>query len=1125
MNKKFKLTALFTITIMIGVLGLAVVMPVSAAETISDGNLIKTATGDGKIYLVEGDKIRHIPSFKVFTSYGTIKNVKIVASLDEYTVGDPVTKVMDGTLIQSVTDITIYVVSNGAKRHITGPSVLKALGYKMVNVVKLPASSMNLYVSGSVISAKTTHPDGALISVDGKIYVVENGKARAISGMTAFRANNFQMKNVLVVSSATVAKYVAGEVVSTKIVKVTPVTPVTPITPVTGVITATLAANTPVSGSIINNQATADLLNITFTGTGTVNSVTLKRSGNSGQSTLTNVYLYDGATRLTDGYSFNSASEILIKNLNLAVSGSKTVSVKADVSQTATTSASSIAVALTSFSSGTTVNAVSITGNTMTIAVSDLATASLSANTVAVANVNAGVSAYTFWSAPIQVNTRALTLKSIAFRMIGSAPTDAISDIKLIIDGVDTGKVGVITSIQGTNYAMFDFTGATQNLSTGTHTIDVRAKIDKGASRTMQLSLQQAADLMITDSQIGVNVAVGGSIPNNAGIISISAGTMTANLDSTFNVLTTTTGGASNVAIAKFKVRAYGEEVKISSLAILPVLTGMTPAAAGLDNVALYYNGSQVGTTQDFGTTALTFQFGSQVIVPVGTESVIEVRADVRTMAGINYTAGSISANLVAGILNAQGQSSSTLISTSPVTGNILNVQIGTLAISKNTGYANQNVNPNTVGVKVGSYTFQNQSSSESIRVTSLNVALSGTAALTNFSSLKTSEVSGSGSTPVQPQSANTFSVDFTLAPGATKTLDILTDTGATTSGTIITTLTVSSIGVTSTVPATSAAITGQTITLATGTIATPTLATSTSTVAQLIAAANGGTSDGSKAVYNFTSTGAASTINELKFAVTGDNTVTSVKVGGVSAPVVGGIAYLTGLSLAVPVGGDGLNQEVNVSYSEVGINGIASTTTSAITLTYVKYSSGGTTTTLTPSIVASTMTLVGSKPTLGVVDSSDTLSNGLVKIAEITIAADAKGSIKIGKLPISVTSTGVASVATGADNIIVKDTNDTIITTTNAGLAVTAGGTGVDTIIFGSTVATSYSISAGTSKTFRIYATPATVGGATNTTSLTTKLGANTLVEWYDVAGNNTALIDASKVFNYPTTTSIISN
>ncbi|MEK9130411.1 MAG: hypothetical protein AAB526_03400 [Patescibacteria group bacterium] len=1102
---------------MVAMFALAITMPVVAAETISDGSLIKVAS-DAKVYLVTGNKIGHIVSPRVSSSYGSYKNIKVVASLAEYEVGEVVTKVMNGTLVQSATDTTVYVVTDGKKQHITGMTAFKGLGYQIKNIIKLIAAQMALYTEGNAITTTSTHPEGSLVkSTDGKIYVVEAGKKRAISGPTAFRLNNFLEKNILVIPVATMAKYADGEVVSGKIVaKVEE----TKKEEVKSGLTVALAATTPVSVSIINSQATAGLLDVTFTGTGTVNSVTLKRSGNSGQNTLTNVYLYDGVTRLTDGYSFNNNGEIVMNNLNLAVSGSKTVSVKADVSSTATANASSIAIALTSFSSGTTVNTVNVVGNTMTIAVGDLATASFAPNTVAATSVNAGVSAYTFWSAPIQVNTRALTLKSVAFRMIGSAPSDALSNIKLTIDSVDTTKVGVVTNIQGTTYVVFDLTGAAQTLSTGSHTLDVRAKIDKGSSRTVQLSLQQAADLMITDPQAGVNVAVSGIMPNNAGTITINAGSLSASIDSTFNAMTTTVGGASNVAIAKYKVHAYGENVKISSIQVLPVLTGTTPAAAGLDNVTLYYNGSQI-TQQDWTSGALTFSLGSQVIVDAGTDGIIEIRSDIKTNAAVNYTAGDVSVNLVVGTSNAQGESSFTLINTPAVAGNALTVQIGNLATSKNTSYANQNVNANTVGVKIGSFRMQNQSSSESVRITNLRVDLSGTAALTNFTNLKISEVAD----PIQPQIANNFSVDFTLAPAANKTIDVFADTGVAITGNIVSALTVSSRGVTSGVIATSAVITGQTATLAVGTIGTIPTATSSSTVAQLIAAANGGALDATKAVYNFTSTGAASTITELKFAVTGEGTVDKVKVGSVEAFINTGIAYLTGLNLLVPVGGDGLNQEVSVSYTTVGEGGIASTTNSAITLTYVKYTSGNTTTAFVPSVVAPTMILVGSKPEFTVIDSAETLINGLVKIAEITVKADAKGSIKIGKLPISVTSTGVAAVATGANNIIVKDTSEVVVPTTNTGLAVAAGGTGVDTIIFGTTTATSYSVAAGASKTFRIYTTPSLVGGAVGTTSLSTKLGVNTLVEWYDVAGNNAALINASKVFNYPTNTSVITN
>ena len=910
-----------------------------------------------------------------------------------------------------------------------------------------------------------------------------------------------------------------------------------------GPVSAMLSPTTPAAGYIINNQATAGLLDVTFTGNGTVNSITLTRSGISDQNTLTNVYLYDGVNRLTDGYSFNNQSQLTMNNLGLVVNGSRTISIKADSSATAATN-SSIAVALTSFSVGTSVNTTRIQGNTMTLATGgSLAGAVLSINTAAggpgatTASVNAGVVSFTFWAAPIQINTRAVSLKAVNFRMVGSAPSDALSNIKLFVDGVDTGKLAAITPLNGSNYAVFDLTSAPINLSTGSHVLEVRANIEKGSFRTVQFSLQNAADIVLTDPQVGVNLAVTGSLANNAGTVNIALGSATMVLDTAFQALTNITGGASNVAIGKFKVHAYGEDVKVQSINVTPLLgatSAMVPAVAGLNQVTLYFNGSQVGTQQNAAAsnTTLTFQLGSQMIIPAGQDSVFEVRANIQTAASTNYTAGSISARVELVASNAQGQSSLSTLSvpSSTVAGNTLTVQTGLLAVSKNAGYSSQNVNPNTSSVKIGSFVLQNQSTSEGVRITTLTVGLAVTApqTLTNFSALRTSETSGSASIPVQPLASNTFSADFTLAPGATKTIDILADVSTITTGTVQATLTVSSIGQVSNVSAAGTPVAGQLITPTTGTVGTPTFVTSSATVGQLIAAANGGLADGSKAVFNFSSAGAASVISELKFTVTGGlgvDTATTIKVAGISAPVVGGVAYITGLSLAVPFSGSGLNQDVLVSYPEVGVSGIASVSTSTVSLTYVKYTSGGSTSILTPSVTAPTMTLVGSKPVFGVIDSSDTLSNSLVKIASITITADSKGDIRLGKLPISVTSTGVATVPTGANNIIVKDTNNTVIVTTNTGLAVAAGGTGIDTIIFGTTSATSYLIPAGASKTFVIYTTPGTVSGAVNTTSLSTKLGAAASVEWYDVAGNNTVLINASSVFNYPTDTSIISN
>jgi hypothetical protein len=913
-----------------------------------------------------------------------------------------------------------------------------------------------------------------------------------------------------------------------------------------GPVTVSLSSDNPASAIIINGQATADLAHFAFSGNGTVTSVTITRSGISDQNTLQNLYLYDGATRLTDGYSFNSVGNIVINGLNITVSGTKVISVKADVSSTASTG--TIGVALTSYmiSGSTTAMKASVAGNTMSVtsATGILASATLSANTVTGSpTVNAGTTSYVFWSAPLQVNTRTVALKVANFRMIGSAPSDALSNLKMYVDGVDTGKVASITMTNGSNYATFDFTAAPFSLTTGSHTLDVRGDIQKGSNRNVQFSIQNASDLMIMDPQVGVNLAIGGTVPNNAASISISTGSVTVVLDPSFQAMTNITGGASNVAIGKFKVHAYGEDVKVQSLSVTPSFPVAPTGVAGLQNVTLYFNGSQVGSQVSGWTSGpLTFQLGSQLIIPAGQDSTLEVRADIRTTTGINYTDGSVRVAINTGSSNAQGQNSQNTVNFPGATilGNTLSVQTGLLAVSKNTGYANQNVNPNTASVKISSFVLQNQSSSESVRVTSLKIDLTGTSALTNLAALKTSETSGNASTPVQPQGSNTFSTDFTLAPGATKTIDIFADTGSTSGVTVISTLTVSSIGVSSNVASTSAATAGQTVTLAVGTITNPpSLLTASATTAQYVAAANGGATNATKATFNLAATGGSATISEMEIAVTGTNTVTSVTVGGVTAPVVGGVAYFNGgLSLTVPNGGSGLNQDVFVNYSEVGVNGVASGTSSTISLVYVKYTSGGTTSTLGTSgactaltgstctatlgaaIAAPTMVVVGSKPTVSAMKPSTTVSNGLVEAIDVTVAADAKGNITLNTLPITVTPSG-AMLTTGTNTIVVKDSNNTTVATTNTAFVAT-GSTSVITFTGG------YTIQGSSSQTFKIFvlvnsATPTGV----NTVSLSSSTATGSSFTWTDTAGNaGSAQTGTTLLPSYPSTfTSVLYN
>src|ERR1035437_9037822 len=150
----------------------------------------------------------------------------------------------------------------------------------------------------------------------------------------------------------------------------------------TGPVSVSLASDNPASGYIIANQATADLAHFTFSGAGTANTVVLQRTGISDQNTLTNVYLYDGTVRLTDGFSFNNVGQLTMNGLAIAVNGSKTISVKADVASDVT-NASTLGISLIGFTAaGNTATTVNIRGNEMTVGVGSLASVLLDSSTV-----------------------------------------------------------------------------------------------------------------------------------------------------------------------------------------------------------------------------------------------------------------------------------------------------------------------------------------------------------------------------------------------------------------------------------------------------------------------------------------------------------------------------------------------------------------------------------------------------------------------------------------------------------------------------------------------------------------------------------------------------------------------
>ncbi|NTV44871.1 MAG: peptidoglycan-binding protein [Candidatus Yonathbacteria bacterium] len=741
----------------------------------------------------------------------------------------------------------------------------------------------------------------------------------------------------------------------------------TTTTTTTGPVAAVLATTNPASQTIVAKQATANLMEVTFSGNGIVTGVELQRTGISADTTLTSVYLYEGNTRLTDAASVISGGVIRFANPTglFTVSGSKTVSVRADIASS--TAGQTVGVKLNNYTvAGATSATVSgLMGNIMSVASTDVASVSNSATNSVTGSptVDAGSSNYTVWGNTLTISTRAVALKGANFKFVGSAPVDSLQNVRLIVDGA---AVGSASSVNALGNIAFDLSSAPVTLATGAHTIEVHADVVNGANRSFYLSLQNAGDLMLTDSQLGVNVAMVTapstttfSIDNGASI-TINQGTLSFQLDPTFTT-TNVTGGSSNATIAKYTLKAFGESVKVMQLQVTPVTTTTTASGTDFQNVTLFVNGGQVGTSQNWTSGALTYNLGSSLIVPANQNVTLEVRADLRNATGANHVNGNIYATTVIPANQAQGLTSLALYPSSAMsqTSNSLAMGSASVTIAKSSSLADSSSSSNVSNVKIGSYVIQ-AGSTEGVRVTNLNLDINGTLTTANVSNLKTSE----NATPVNPQSTNNFSVDFTVAAGQSKTIDIFADLGNST-GTVQTDLLVTARGASSNTVLTTGAgiaseVTGQTITVGSGNLAVPTAIQSTSPVAQYV---EGNTTGQKIAVYNFTSSTGDSTIQEMTFSLGGTaNAASKVTVTAgaqsCSAPVVGTSATLTGCNITVPKGYGGKDVTVTVDLNTVGLGGLSSASTVSATLTYVKASTGNV---ITQTNATSTFTLTGS--------------------------------------------------------------------------------------------------------------------------------------------------------------------
>lgn len=1129
----------------------------------AEGTNIKSS--DGTVWMVTGGQRRAYTSAGAFLSYGFNSWSQVVdANADDLALPTGAfIPPQDGKIfcatVTKDSDVKgeCSLVTGGQKAAFTSAAVFTGLGFSFSRANYGDSSFMTK--TSNVDNTTAAHRPGVLVNNNGTVQLVGATGLLGIPDVATFNSWGYSFSDVVPANAADKAMSQTGVMASRTAGQLSP----TALTPgsgpvVSGSVSAMLATDSPASNTVINNQAVADLAHFAFSGSGSVTQVVLKRIGVSADVTLNNVYLYVGNNKVTDAASVSSGVITFSNPAGIfTVSGPTVVSVKADISSSAT-AGQTVGVQLTGYTvaSGSPAT-VAISGNLMTVAVvTDLATLTLTAvpTPSATGNITAGTMSASLWSGNFNVGTRKVNLKYIAFKQVGSVPVGSLQNMKLYVAGSPVGAP--VASLDASNNVVFDMTGSPVTLNTGSQTFELRGDVIKGSSFNYTFRVQTASDIVAVDTSYGVNITLalsgGAVLPATTAAQTVSQGSTSTQQDASFNQ-TQVVKNSSNVTLGQWTMKAYGEDVKVQTMNVIVNYFDSTGAATtttateGFNNLGVYVNGGMVGSSQTTvalaGTThTRTYGTTNLFTIPAGTTVTVAVKGDMALDSTTKVA--SMRADLVTPINSMQGVTSYQTFPAVAATfqGVSQSVVTSSITLAKNGSLANGTLSTSVAKQKIGSYTVQ-ASNADGVRVSSFTVALAGTLGTTNMANLYVVTPDyPTGTTPVNPQASNNFSVNFTVAANAAATVDVYADiTNAT--GTVISSLSGTGTGtvsgqtvyLNSTGLSGGSAVTGQTMTSGTGTVTNPpTLNTGSSPVAQFVVGSNSSTNQ-PMATYTFVSSNGVSNITELRFSVTGTNVptdtpITKVYVGGQSGTVLNsGVSpatvSVTGLSIAVPNSTAGINIPVTVDFAPVSsTGGVASGKTAILTLTYVKYTSGGTTTTFVPSVASPTMTLVASKPTVAATQPTNKMAVGNIEAIDIAITADANGDILASSVPLTVGLSGATVSTTSTASIQVYRSTDltTNIAVSNTAFAATTGGTSTVTLD-----TTKTRITAGQTLNLKVFVTlTAVTPGTSGSDSMATNLATGTGFAWTDLAGGGSNTTGTSLISGYPSTfTSIVTN
>lgn len=793
----------------------------------SAGSLIKM-NGLSTVYYLGSNMKRYVfPNEATFKSwYADFSNVQTISQseLESYPLGANVTMRPGTWLIKITTNPTVYAVEPGGKLRsiVSEANAISLWGANWASKVRDVADGFftNYTITTSLTAGM--YPAGSLVKMasSADVYYFDGTNYRKFASESAFTSNRFRFEFVQTAPNTMSFTPMGADITGVE-------SGLTDTSSgaggsITGSgLSVALSSSTPASTTYLRDvsgthaQALASFTTLNFTasndGDAVVNTVKVTRSGLSTDTDLQNVYLFDGNTQIADMTSFSN-KVITFNNsaglFTVTKGSTRAITVKADIA-TGTSNVSGIILGVNAASdvvaSGATITgSFPMTGNSMAVnTVSDLGYSNISSFTTIPATLDPGLTNQELWRFNVQANDQDMAIEKIMLTAVGTISQTDLANFKLEVGGVQVGST--VASMNSAKELVFSFSTPWVITSGQTKTISLKGDVIGGTGRSFKFTIRKAADFMVKDNNYGVYVApmvssAAFTIVQPSSSTSINNGTMTVAV-ATDSPTGNVPAAGTNVPLARFTYKANGEDIKVSSVRVSVDTTSAIDVTDDLRNGKLYFNGSQVGSTDTKVDDVTTNVFTMTQVIAAGTTGIFEYRADlVDDTAGAALLSGdTVVVSLVAGTTDATGQSSLASIATASATARTLTVATGTLTVAKNLSLANYSAsNPTGVAgatnAKVGSLVIT-AGAGEGVTVTQIVVGDEDvTAAVSDFGAsfqnLTLKNSAGVALATTQGTLSSTQGADytFTLSPAITVAAgaqyvvdiyaDILTGTG-----------------------------------------------------------------------------------------------------------------------------------------------------------------------------------------------------------------------------------------------------------------------------------------------------------------------------------------------------------